>query len=80
MLVVDYCQYDRVRIYDKPYRLNTNQEYKLSVEYLDNKINVYINDKLEITTDIKYDTCYGKTGIYKNKYSYITILDYKEDE
>lgn len=80
LLVVDYCQYDRVRIYDKPYRLNTNQEYKLSVEYLDNKINVYINDKLEITTDIKYDTCYGKTGIYKNKYSYIKILDYKEDE
>ena len=80
LLVVDYCQYDRVRIYDKPYRLFNNKEYKLTVEYLDNKIKVYINDKLEIITDLKYDTCFGRTGIYKNKYSNVTILDYKEDE
>ena len=80
LLVVDYCQYDRVRIYDKPYRLINNKEYKLTVEYLDNKIKVYINDKLEIITDLKYDTCFGRTGIYKNKYSNVTILDYKEDE
>lgn len=78
LLVVDYCQYDRVRIYDKPYRLIKNKEYKLTVEYLENIIKVYINDKLEIITDLKYDTCYGKTGIYKNKYSRIRILDYKE--
>ena len=55
-----------------------NKEYKLTVEYLENIIKVYINDKLEIITDLKYDTCYGKTGIYKNKYSRIKILDYKE--
>ena len=62
-----------------PYTEN-NKEYKLTVEYLDNKIKVYINDKLEIITDLKYDTCFGRTGIYKNKYSNVTILDYKEDE
>ena len=78
LLVVDYAQYDRVRIYDKPYRLNRNKKYKLSVRFLDNKLEVYVNDKLEIVTDLKYDTCYGKTGVYKNKYSKISILDYKE--
>ena len=78
LLVVDYAQYDRVRIYDKPYRLKRNKKYKLSARFLDNKLEVYVNDKLEFVTDLKYDTCYGKTGVYKNKYSKISILDYKE--
>lgn len=80
LLVVDYCQYDRVRIYDKPYRLKERKVYKLKVEFLDNIIKVYINDKLEIITDLKYDTCYGYTGIYINKYSRISILDYKGED
>ena len=80
LVVVDYCQYYRVRIYDKPYRLKERKVYKLKVEFLDNIIKVYINDKLEIITDLKYDTCYGYTGIYINKYSRISILDYKGED
>ena len=35
---------------------------------------------IDYREDLKYDTCFGRTGIYKNKYSNVTILDYKEDE
>ena len=44
LLVVDYCQYDRVRIYDKPYRLINNKEYKLKPVY---QININNYDILE---------------------------------
>ncbi len=78
LLVVDYCQYDRVRIYDKPYRLLENVDYTLKVILNDNLIKVYINDNLEIETTLKYDEGYGKCGVYKSKYSKVKLFNYTE--
>lgn len=77
LLVVDYCQYDRIRIYDKPYHLEKDIVYKLQVEVIDNVIKVYVNDKLEIQTVLKYDEGYGLSGVYKSKYTKIKLFDYK---
>ena len=78
MLVVDYVQYDRTRIYDKPYRIKDNKVYKLEVVFLENIMNVYVNDVLEIQTSLKYDVNYGYGGVYKSKLTTIKLLDYKE--
>jgi hypothetical protein len=44
LLVIDYCMYNRCRIYDKPYRITPGKNYKLRVEVVDNMIYVYVND------------------------------------
>ena len=78
LLVIDYCQYDRTRIFDKPYRLEVNKSYKLGVELKDNLINVFINDKLEMSTSLKYDQGYGLSGVYKSNHSKVHLYNYKE--
>ena len=78
LLVIDYCQYDRIRIYDKPYRLEENKDYTLKVILDDNLIKVFINDILEIETTLKYDEGYGKCGVYKSKYSKVKLFNYLE--
>lgn len=80
LLVVDYCQYDRSRIYDKPYRLLPDKTYSLKVLIKDNLIYVYINNKLEISTSLKYDQGYGLSGVYKSKHSNVKILEYKDGD
>ena len=77
LLVIDYCQYDRTRIYDKPYRLLPNKVYNLKVTLKDNMIYVYVNGNLEIFTTLKYDQGYGLNGVYKSKHSNVKILDYE---
>ena len=77
LLVIDYCQYDRTRIFDKPYRLLPNKVYNLKVTLKDNMIYVYINGNLEIFTTLKYDQGYGLNGVYKSKHSNVKILAYK---
>ncbi len=80
LLVVDYCRYNRTRIYDKPYKLLPSKIYKLKVLVIDNMIYVYINNRLEIKTCLKYDHGYGYCGVYKCKHSKVSLLDYKEGD
>lgn len=80
LLIVDYVQYDRTRIYDKPFKIKLNKNYSLKVEFLENIIKVYVNDKLEIQTNLKYDTCYGQCGVFKSRHSKIKLLNYKEEQ
>ena len=77
LIVIDKCEFDRTRIYDKPYRLEPNKEYTLKVEVIDNIIKVFINDKLEIITEFKYDYGYGYCGLYKSDLSSVIITKYK---
>ena len=77
LLVIDKCEFDRTRIYDKPYNLKLNTNYTLKVKIIDNIIKVYINNKLEIQTEFKYDYGYGYCGLYKSNLSEVTITKYK---
>ena len=47
---------------------------------IDNMIYVYINNKLEVKTCLKYDHGYGYCGVYKCKHSKVSLLDYKEGD
>lgn len=80
LIVVDYVQYDRTRIYDKPYKVKRNKIYKLQAEFLENTLNVYVNDVLEIQTSLKYDVNYGLGGVFKSKLTNVKLLSYKEDD
>ena len=77
LLVIDKCEFDRTRIYDKPYTLKPNTNYTLKVKIIDNIIKVYINNKLEFQTEFKYDYGYGYCGLYKSNLSEVTITKYK---
>lgn len=79
LLVLDYCRYCRTRIYDKPYKLKTNEKYKMKVKVEDNMIYIYINDKLEIKTCLKYDQPYGFGGLYKSSNSNIKYISYRKE-
>ena len=77
LIVIDKCEFDKTRIYDKPYRLVPNKNYTFKVVTNDNLIKVYINGKLEISTELKYDYFYGYCGLYKSDISEVTISKYK---
>ncbi len=80
LLVIDYCMYNRTRIYDKPYRITPGKNYKLRVEVVDNMIYVYVNDKLEIKTTFKYDQGHGLCGVYKCQHAKVLLIDYKDGD
>lgn len=80
LLVVDYCQYNRVRIYDKPYHLENGKTYEMKVVCIDNVLKVYINQELVIKTTLKYDHGRGLVGLYKNKYANVSFKKYLKGE
>ena len=58
--------------------LEQAKESKDHQELKDNLIYVFINDKLEISTSLKYDQGYGLSGVYKSNHSKVHLYNYKE--
>ncbi len=67
LLVVEHCQYETQRVYDKPIPIKVNEKYTLKMKINDDVINVFINDELMFVTTLPYQDTMGLSGIYNAK-------------
>lgn len=78
LLVVEHCQYETERIYDKPIRIELNHEYQLQVKIDEHQLQVFIDNQLMIITDLIYQDVIGMSGILYD--SNVSLKDFKQED
>ncbi len=76
LLVIDDCRYKKTRIFDRPYPLEENKEYRLEVTYKDSCILVYLDHVLLVSVYYPSTNTFGRDGLYKSAYSKTEFKDY----
>lgn len=78
LLVVEHCQYETTRIYDRPVNVRINQKYNLKVVLKDNILEVYLDNQKMITTILNYQDTLGLSGIYNCRD--VILSNYKQED
>lgn len=78
LLVVEHCQYETERIYDKPIKIELDHEYQLKVKIDEHQLQVFIDDELMITTDLIYQDVIGMNGVLQDLN--VSLKDFRQED
>lgn len=76
LLVIDDYRYKKTRIFDRPYPIEENKEYRLDVKYKDSCIMVYLDHTLLVRVYYPSLNTFGRDGLYRSAYSKTDFKDF----